>query len=440
MAGAIAAGVSALTDLFGETWEDRIKEAAYTSPGGTRIRFYFEDVSRATDKRTAAFEFFNVPNAYVQDNGHGSRRYPLICFFWGDTHDLEATAFENALLETGVGKLEHPFYGTFDVVPFGTITRRDDLRSAANQSVVEVVFWTTTGVVYPQAEGVPGTEISAAIEGFDVAAAQAFANDIDDSTLANLLALKGTIRGHLREVNAALAQVASGVSSVEREFRDLERTLNFGIDVLIRNPLLLAQRCIELINTPSKIFENIAARLAGYADLAQRIVSTDAADPEKALSIGSALSSRRAKINNDFEASDLFVLSAVSGSVSSSINAQFASKPEALVAAEQVQAQLDFAVAWRDDAATALEFPDTGEAYQALQQAAALAVGRLVEVSFTLVPELRIVLDRPRTIIDLAAQLYGEVDARLDTLIATNDLTGSEILELPRGREIVYYP
>ena len=51
----------------------------------------------------------------------------------------------------------------------------------------------------------------------------------------------------------------------------------------------------------------------------------------------------------------------------------------------------------------------------------------------------RVVLDRNRTIIDLAAELYGSVDDQLDFLINSNNLTGSEILELPRGREIVYY-
>jgi hypothetical protein len=70
----------------------------------------------------------------------------------------------------------------------------------------------------------------------------------------------------------------------------------------------------------------------------------------------------------------------------------------------------------------------------------ALTAGHLVETSFTLLQERRIVLDRERTIIDLAAELYGSVDDRLDLLINSNDLTGSEILELPRGRTIVYYP
>src|SRR6185369_4076910 len=107
------------------------------------MRFGYDDLSSEVDKRTAAFEFPGVDGAYIQDNGHGERRYPLRCLFSGPECDTEASAVESLLLERGTGRLDHPLYGRVDVVPFGTITRRDDLVSAANQAVVEVVFWST---------------------------------------------------------------------------------------------------------------------------------------------------------------------------------------------------------------------------------------------------------------------------------------------------------
>ena len=63
----------------------------------------------------------------------------------------------------------------------------------------------------------------------------------------------------------------------------------------------------------------------------------------------------------------------------------------------------------------------------------------MVDLAFSLKQEKRIVLDRAFTPIELTAELYGAVDAQLDTLIQSNQLTGSEILEIPKGREIVYY-
>lgn len=86
-----------------------------------------------------------------------------------------------------------------------------------------------------------------------------------------------------------------------------------------------------------------------------------------------------------------------------------------------------------------MQLVDTGESYAALQNAGALASGYLVEYSFSLIQERRLVLGRARTIIDLAGQLYGTVDDKLDAMIDTNGLSGDEIIEVPAGREIVYY-
>lgn len=82
---------------------------------------------------------------------------------------------------------------------------------------------------------------------------------------------------------------------------------------------------------------------------------------------------------------------------------------------------------------------DTGELYQPLQQAAALSAGFLVANSFNLAQERRVVLGRPRTLLDAVAEFYGELDNRFDFFISTNSLSGDEIIELPRGFELVYY-
>jgi len=63
----------------------------------------------------------------------------------------------------------------------------------------------------------------------------------------------------------------------------------------------------------------------------------------------------------------------------------------------------------------------------------------LVFISFSLKQERSLVLDRSRTIIDVVAELYGSVDDQLDFFINSNGLTGSEILELPKGKQVVFY-
>lgn len=429
--------------LNSTNWKSRLREAAYTSPAGVRVRFDYEDVSREYDKRTTAFEFPGVDGAYVQENGYGARRYPLRCFFWGDNHDRIATLFEEQLLERGTGRLEHPLYGTVDVVPFGTITRRDDLRSAANQTIVEVVFFTTVGAVYPSGQLSPRSEIQASLDAFDLAASARFEDATDLTGAVSQANIKGTIRKFLRTVSSSMQSVADATSSVRREFADAQQTINLGLDVLVGQPVLLAQQVCNLIKAPARALIGIQSRLDAYERLATSILSSAAAlgtslipgIPGNPLT----LTALRLRESNDFQTADLFALNAVSGSVLSVLENTFTTRPGALLAAEAVLAQLDALVPWREQRYADLLQVDTGETYQALQQAVALVAGFLVEASFTLQTERRIVIDRQRTIIDLAAEIYGAVDTRLDDLINNNELTGSEILELQRGRVILFY-
>lgn len=458
--------------LSGKTWRERKRPAAYMPPSGAanRVQFEYTDVGRDTPLRTAEFRFPGINNSYIQQNGFGSRVYPMRCYFTGDQCDLIATAFENMLCEPGQGKLEHPLYGTISVVPVGTIARRDNLREEANQSVVEISFWTSTGAVYPAALKDPQNEILKALDGFDLKAAQQFNASVNISSIGKKANLLATVKKGIAQVGAALGEISSGVTSVRQGFADLTSTINFGLDVLVGEPLQLALQVSNLIKAPGRALVGIESRLDAYADLATRIFGSEAGNPETTLSIGQGLSERTAKVTNDFHVADLFATAAVAGMINAAAadpigpttptgafagqarastgGKTFLARPDAVAAAIQILDTFDRAVAWRDAGFTALAGIDdvsatqidTGEAYQALHDAAAMTAGFLIQASFSLAPEKSITLDRNRTIIDLCAELYGTVDSQLDFLIQTNNLVGDEILELPVGKTILYYP
>jgi hypothetical protein len=451
------------------TWRDRRGEAAYTSPGGTRAKFEYMDLSRETPLKTAQFDFPGIDNSYIQQNGFGSREYPLRCIFWGGQSDLEATVFETMLLEKGVGRLEHPTYGTFNVVPVGRVVRRDSPRDAANQSTVDVTFFTTTGTVYPSAGTNPKADILSTLGGFDIAIAQQYGSSCDISSVVKKQNLLATVKAGIATVEATLGEVASAVTTVDNAFHDAVSVLNYGLDVLVGQPLQLALQVSNVIKAPGRALTGIGSRLDAYGNLATSIFGSSAGHPENVTSLGQALSSRTTKASNDFHTASLFAMCAVGGMINaavadpigpttpaSTVSSQahpltsrtFQTKPQALAAAAQILALFDATVAWRDAGFQALGSVDavsvgqldTGEAYQALRDAAARAAGFLVDVSFSLLSERVIVLDRNRTIIDLAAEIYGAVDSRLDFLIETNNLSGDDILELRAGKQILYYP
>lgn len=410
------------------SWQDRLREASFTSASGTTQAFDFEDVSREVDLRGTAYNFPDADGTYVQRTGNSGRRYPLRMFFWGNDYDLQAAAFEALLLEPGVGRLTHPLYGVLDVVPFGALTRRDDLVTEANQAVLEVTFWDTIGLVYPTAQRDPGSAVLRSVEEYNVSAGEQLLESLGLSTAAERVGFKNGFIALFDVATSALDGLVDTASAVGSQYNAIATSIELGIDALISDPATLARQLTLLLQAPARVQSSIAQRLSSFGSLISGVTS---------LTVGAP--SNDARQSNTFHTRDLYASTYVTSSVLSVVNTRFETKTDALLAADVILGQLGQVVTWRDGEFASLDQVDTGAAYQGMFEAAALAAGFLVEISFTLKQERRVVLDRARTIIDLAAELYGAVDSELDFLINSNSLTGSEILELPRGREIVYY-
>lgn len=411
-------------------WIDNLKNASYTDPIGTSWPFDYEDVREEIDKRGTAFDFPDADGTYVQQTGKSGRRWPMRVFLWGEDYDIDAENFQTALNQPGIGKLNHPLYGTFDVVPLGKIVRRDDLKTAANQAVFDVVFWETIGVVYPTDQQDPGNDIVTAIEEFNEAAAAQFESSTSLDSAVEQATLKGSYSALIDLANVGLEKVAATQENVEAQFNAVRDSINASIDTLIGDPLSLAFQTAILIQAPARALTAIGARLDAYENLLNSLTTG-----ENAIAVPGLDSNN----SNVFHSKDLNALGYVSGSVLSAINNQFQTKPDALAAADIILDQMDRLTVWRDANFESLEEIDTGESYQQLLEAVGLAAGFLVQLSFSLKQERRFNLDRARNIVELTAELYGSIDDQLDFFIDSNNLTGSEILELPYGREIVYY-
>ncbi len=414
-------------------WQDRIRQAAYTSSSGVYTAFDYEDVSKTIDKKTASFTFPDADGTYVQDLGHTGRRYPLRVIFWGDDHDEDAERFEGALLERGIGVLTHPLYGTLDVIPFGAISFRSDLKTAANQTIIDITFWETIGLVYPTSQVDPASAVVKSVDEYNAAAAETLDATADIDSAVEQATFKAQYNALLGSVKSGLDAIASVQENVEKTFNAINDSINNGIDTLISQPLTLAFQTVQLIQAPARAITAITARLEAYKNLGSQII-----DNVKAISIPGLDSAN----SNEYHTKDMYASTYITGAILSTVNNQFTTKSDALLAADSITQQMDNLQQWRDDNLVSLSQIDTGEAYQKLQEAVALTIGFLVEISFTLKQERRIILQSPHTVIDLIAELYPVntiIDDEIDFFINSNMLNGDEILELPRGRELVYY-
>ena len=427
-------------------WIDNISEAAYTSPSGERVVFQFEDVTFNVDKKTSGHTFPDADGTYVQSFGHNGRQYPMRAFLSGEDCDEQAAALDAALLESGIGKLEHPLYGTVDAVPYGTITRRDDLVTAANQSVIEVTFWETINLVYPSAQADPASEVAEAVEEFTatvgvqgidtaVGIAQFEAEftkllDAAKDPLGKLAAVSEKVGEQFKQIvdslesnllDPAFMRAVALAGEAEEKFNEFVD----GVEQNILAPAILVRQTFLMLMSPARADSD--DRQDVYEDMMDAIVEDTAED--LATEDGETPAT-------EYVPREMYAMGYMLGSIVTLINTQYTNKVQAIEAADRLLTQFSKLVTWQEQNRISV---DTGESYQKMQEAVALTAGYLVEISFTLKQERRIVLDRARTIIDLSAELYGSVDDKLNFMIDTNSLTGDEILELPRGREIVYY-
>ncbi len=398
-------------------WQDRLKPASYTPPGGTAIGFDFTDISVSAELRGSRYDFAGKEGTYVQPTGSSGRMFPLRMLISGANYDTAADALFAALRVPGIGVLDHPVHGRVDVVPMGKLDRRDDLVTAANQAVIEVTFWETTGTLYPSGQTDPASAVAQTVADYNDAAATDYAEGLDIVTELDKVEAVAQVRELIDEVDAALSTVANATTSVQAQFNEIYASINQGIDTVIGAPLDLAFQISLLIQSPGRAADLWADKLDAYRNLADAIFATSPED------------------NNEFKTSDLFAAGALTGTIVSAVNTTFSTQPDALEAAQSILTLADDLTVWRDTYAPG----DTGAAYSEWQQAAALAAGFLVEISFTLAQERTVTLARNRTIIDVCAQLYGEIDEKLDFFINSNALSGSEIIELPAGKTIKYY-
>lgn len=413
------------------SWEERLAEAAYISPSGIRTVLIYENVEESFEKKTTAFEVAEGNVTFVQDLGHTGFRLPMRIFFTGADYDLAAADFLKTLQERGIGSLEHPVYGTFDVVPFGSIRRRDDLKTAANQAIIEVLFWETTRLLFPAAGTAPADVTREAIDESVEVTSNVFAERTDTETQIEEVTLTEKFQKALGKVRGALQKVADAQEEVATAFNAVFDSINAGIDTLIGDPLSLAFQAQILVGLPARSVALIADRLDAYGNLLTDITSNIPFP-------GSGNDSF-----NGFLADELFAMATVLGSTGSVLNNEFATKTETVAAADALLAQFDQLSTWRDDSYKSLNEIDTGDTYQQVLRAVLSAAGFLVEISFTLQQERTLVLDRPRSPVDLVAELYGtfgvEDDEQLEFFINSNGLVGLDILEIPKGREVVYY-
>lgn len=420
------------------SWQDRIGPAEYTSPSGVVFPFEYEDVSETFRNKTTAFDFAGGQGTYVQHKGSTLRRIPLRVIFNGDNYDLVATKFQEACREPGISTLLHPMYGPgpIKVIPFGDVPRVDKLKTAANQATFDMEFFETTELLFPRSSEAPADAVRKEIEATNEVSPEEFEDNVETSTVIEEQSLRDKFKAGIASAKEGLAKVAAVSDAIEREVNFVIDAANTALDTLVGAPLSLAFQFQKIAQLPGQSLALLSAKLNAYGNLMGQIFAGTGGASGTSNVYEQGNDSQNA---NAFHADDLFASNYLLGAIVSSLEAEFETRAEAIAAAEALMFLCDSLQAWRDENLVSLGIPDTGETYQHISAACSTAAGYLVQVSFQLKQERSIVLQRPRTPLDLEAELYGTAGENLDLLITSNNLGGPAIFEIPRYTRIIYY-
>lgn len=420
------------------SWETRLlQRGAYTAPSGGRAEFDYEDLSRSTSLRRAVFEFAGVDGAYVQTNGRGPSEFALRCYFVGDDCDELADAFEALCGEDGAGRLEHPLYGSFDAVPTGDLRRDDRVVTAANQATVDVTFVRTLPTLYPVSSDSPRGRIEGAWNVLAEAVGLEFGERAVLATEAERQLAGVAVADSAQATSAAFAGLP----------RDAAQSVADAMDALVGGGaelLVNASEFADSLFVALEIAATSTAEIAALLGLASGLVARLIDIPENVPSsyagdAGTIAVWQLAEATNRFSVADAFAAGAVAVMARAAASAEYRSREDALVASALVVEQRDAWNAWREEAAAVLGVLDTGAVYAALYTTVTTAAQQLLGSSFGLPVRRVLVVDRSRTVLDLASELYADVESAIDDVIRDNALTGAQMLVVEAGTEIVYY-
>lgn len=478
-------------------WQDEIGGASYTPPSGKKIEFNFEPgLSRKTPLKTAENTFPDVDGAEIQSLGLGGKKFPMTAIFSGGDCLTLASEFEEALCERGIGVLEHPIYGKLNVVPTGEIERNDDLVTSLNESRVKATFAETiVDESFPDGEIAAVDDLDDAADAYEDKAAESFDETIETADIEDQMQLQSVLKAHtdaifkgIDKIMAKVDKVLETTRKIQKKIQTLKKNIQkmlSSVDKMVAAATEIATAVIQIARLPSEIAIDAMAKIEGYATIATSILNNVKKDPVGAKAIknqfaatsvalggivaasafgvakcalkasratasarasknsgGAAAGQNAAKTTNASSARGaLAAKGGADGSTMARVSAGgFASRADALRAAEQIAALFETYKSYMDAQTAKNAFVDSGEGYAALLETVVASVKIIQTYSFSL-PTTRIKkLGRDRQTIELLAELYGaEGFSRLDEFIMDNKLNADEIVLLPMGREVRYY-
>lgn len=408
--------------------------AEYKSSSGQVVPFAYEDIESSIYLKGSPFETIIGNGTFVQRLGKTSGIFPMNCIFHGDDYQAKADAFLSAIGEDGEGRLTHPIYGpNIRVRVIGTVTVTNPLKTADGQVIVSCAFYETVALQVGET-----ADAYSVFDSLVEASAVDFSQKVDLSDPLDKVSLKNRIESTLAGVQAKLKKAAGGVAHVTQAIEDAGDSLARGMDILIGEPLTLGFQCQQLISEPRRQNERLRYKMSAYNNLAEDLFAFTIGEPSKY--------SKEAE--NTFHFHRLMAQSIVANAAMLAMESwDYFTKGDYIQTALGLTDLHEAYLAWHDAGYDTIAIDDvftqnidTGDGVGELSAVLAAAIADLMRRAADGKTEIREATTRPEALIPACMDRYGtSKEPTLTLFIESNGLAGDEIIEIPKGRELVWY-
>lgn len=385
-------------------------------------------------------------NDTFTDLGIGGRDVSLDCYFIGEKHYIEAKAFRNALCQIGKSKLQLA-YGEEFTVNVLSFELKNSLVEKANSTIITVNWHETSPTTYPKSNVSKQKEIKnqvSAVKENIASTVETTANAIQNPT--RLATFTANFQGVLSKVSTAL-DVANNVSLNSIMSDIMGQNLMSNTFTITSQLGVIFSKSAMLVNK-AKNGASAFSLPSGYSSLFggwQSLVASLQTSSLKYSSTTSTPSPYTSEQIDELKLNDSIASSALVSVAESLLNTEFETRAEAVEAAKNI---VELANSWADFVDEQSErIVDLGDAYirdGSVSDVISASANEILENSYKLKVEQKIILTEDKTPIELAYEYYNEdfrndPDGTLEYLIRTNNFTDDEFFLVQRGKEVRIY-
>lgn len=399
------------------SWQTDIENIIFTiiTGDGKEWRPKWKNATKDVEYNASIYEFVNVDGSLALRAKPKGRRFDLEFYFDGENAVTIGNNFEISARNNKYWTVKHPFYGDIKCQPLSL--KQDNTALNVSKFTVPVIETITTA--YPEATKIIEDEIIVKVAEINELQQVAYEQsaEIDRTELVKNVSALDTIFSSIIKTSEELKEFKDAVADAVIEITNVVST---GTSIL---------RAIHtLINYPATIEQTIEARFNSFVEALDNIIDTFGDNKEQ------------------FEAISGSIVAAMQLVTVSNITDDFNIRKDVIDHQDSLLTEYNKYLSFLDTLQT--ERADSDDSYtpdynsqNGLNELVNLTISNLFEVAFSAKQEREFTLEKDSNPILLTHRFYGldKLDENLSKFIKTNNVGLNELLNIKKGRKIVYY-